>query len=350
VAETARSLTFNRPDDFTFPGLITYSTNLPFGNRGIVRQNGGGTVTLTANNDYPGGTVINAGVLQVGNGGTSGAIGTGPVTVSTLLIFNRSDDVTFGGAFSGSGSLVNLGAGTLTLTGTNNIFGTLTVSNGAVFMNNENFASSTAVVAGTLGGTGAFYGPITLDAGTTFAPGASASSVGILTTFSSLTIGGNVAVQVDKSLVQSNDLVVASVQPSKTGTGTLTVANVGPALSVGDKFTLFSQPVTGGSALTVTGAGATWQNDLESDGSITALTVTAPPTVNTNPPVVQVSVSGGTLNLAWPTNLGWTLQTNSVALTATNQWFAYPGSAAITNVNIPITQANTNVFFRMVYP
>jgi hypothetical protein len=55
------------------------------------------------------------------------------------------------------------------------------------------------------------------------------------------------------------------------------------------------------------------------------------------------------LSLAWPTNLGWTLQTNSVGLAASNQWFPYPGSASVTNVNITINPSQTNVFFRMVY-
>jgi hypothetical protein len=98
----------------------------------------------------------------------------------------------------------------------------------------------------------------------------------------------------------------------------------------------------------VTGAGATWQNDLATDGSITALTVPVP--VNTNPPVVRVSVSGSTLSLAWPTNLGWTLQTNSVGLSSPSSWFPVSGSASLTNLNITINPAKTNVFFRMVYP
>jgi fibronectin-binding autotransporter adhesin len=79
----------------------------------VVAQVGGGTVTLTANNDYPGGTAVSNGVVQVGNGGTTGAIGTGPVTVESpgLLIFNRSDDITFGNTFIGSGNVVKAGAG-----------------------------------------------------------------------------------------------------------------------------------------------------------------------------------------------------------------------------------------------
>ncbi len=275
--ENPRRIAFNHPEDFTFTNLITYSTNLPFGNRGIVEQRSAAKLTLTANNDYPGGTTVSNGVLQVGNGGTSGAIGTGPVTIgvdlaTAVLAFNRADDITFVGALSGLGSVVKLGAGALTLTGTNNTQGTLTVSNGSLFMNNENFAISTEVVTGTLGGTGAFYGPINLGVGTTFAPGASAGAVGTLTAYGAVTIGGNVAVEVNKSLVQSNDLVIAIGGVTKTGAGTLTVANVGPGIVIGDKFTLFSQPVSGGASLTVTGcAGVTWRE------SIWRRTVRSPP-------------------------------------------------------------------------
>ena len=345
--ENPRRLTFNRSDDVTFPGNITYSTNLAFGNRGIVVQRGTGTLTLTGNNTYPGGTIISNGVLQVGNGGTSGAIGTGPCTVNTTLVFNRSDNLAYGGVISGAGSVVKTGAGTLTLTATNTYFGSMTVSNGNLLINGQDFPSTLNVYGGGLGGTGIISGPVTLDVGTTLVPGAAASTVGVLTITSDLTIGGNVAVDVNKSLTQSNDLVVVSGALSKTGTGTLTVANLGTALAVGDKFTLFSQPVANGSALTVTGAGATWSNQLEVDGSITALTVG--PAVNPLSPTLQVSVSGSSLTLGWPTNLGWTLQTNSVGLASAGQWFPYPGSAALTNVNLTINPANSNVFFRMVY-
>jgi autotransporter-associated beta strand protein len=347
VAETARSLTFNRPDDFTFPGLITYSASLPFGNRGIVRQNGSGMLTLTANNDYPGGTEINGGTLQVGNGGATGAIGAGPVTDNSLLIFNRSGSLTIDSAINGSGSIVKTGSGTVTLNALNLYSGSTTVSNGTLIINSNNASSPVMVYGGTLGGAGAFFGTVSLETGTTLAPGASASSIGTFTFNSDLTIGGNVAVKVNKSLAQSNDVVTVAGTLTKTGTGTLTVANLGPDLVVGDKFFLFNQALPNGNALTVTGAGATWQNDLATDGSITALTVT--PQVNTNAPVVQVSVSGTSLSLAWPTNRGWTLQTNSAGLTAANQWFSYPGSETITNVSFIINPAKTNVFFRMVY-
>jgi autotransporter-associated beta strand protein len=345
--DITRTLQFNRPDSLTFPGNITYSTNLAYGNRGALLQNGSGTLTLTGNNTYPGGTTISNGVLQVGAGGTSGSIGTGPVVDNTLLVFNRSDSLAFGGVISGTGSVVKNGSGTLTLTATNTYFGTLTVSNGTLLVNGQDYAASITVTDGTLGGTGAIYGPVTLAAGTKLAPGATSDSIGTFTIGSDLIIGGDVAVKVNKSLAQSNDLVVVSGALNNTGTGKLTVANLGSALTVGDQFTLFSQPVVNGDTLTITGAGATWINNLAVDGSITVLKTG--PVVNTNAPIMQAVMSGNTLSLAWPTNLGWTLQTNSVGLIATNQWYSYPGSATLTNVNITIVPAQTNVFFRMVY-
>jgi fibronectin-binding autotransporter adhesin len=335
------TLTFSHSDDIVFPGNIV--------GPGFVTFNGSGTVTLTGNNAWTGGgtqtaTTINAGTVQVGNGSTSGSLSATNLANNGVLVFNRSDSVTFAGVISGGGSLVQSGSGTLTLTANNTYSGTTTVSNGTLVINGNNSAASTYVAAGTLGGNGTLNGPVTLDAGTTLATGA---SVGTLTINSDLSFGGNLAIEVNKSLSPSNDLVVVSGVLTNTGTGTLTVSNLGPALAVGDTFTLFSQAVSNGAAMTVTGAGATWQNNLAVDGSITALTV--PATVNTNAPVMHVSVSGNTLSLAWPTNLGWTLQTNSVGLSAANQWFPYAGSSTITNVSITINPAKANVFFRMVY-
>ncbi|WP_163778777.1 autotransporter-associated beta strand repeat-containing protein, partial [Proteus mirabilis] len=70
-----------------------------------------GTTTLTATNTYAGGTVINAGTLQLGSGGTSGSIA-GNVANNGTLAFNRSDAVTFGGTISGNGSVQQNGSGT----------------------------------------------------------------------------------------------------------------------------------------------------------------------------------------------------------------------------------------------
>ena len=72
--------------------------------------------------------------------------------------------------------------------------------------------------------------------------------------------------------------------------------------------------------------------------------------VSLTPTNLVFQVTGDQLQLSWPgDHLGWTLQTNSVGLTATNAWFPYPGSASLTNVTLPMDSATTNVFFRLIY-
>jgi len=67
--------------------------------------------------------------------------------------------------------------------------------------------------------------------------------------------------------------------------------------------------------------------------------------------LVVSAPTGNTLNVSWPDDhRGWQLETNSVGVTATNQWFPYPGSTAVTSETITITRNKLNVFFRLVYP
>ncbi len=88
-------------------GNITLGGNVS-GTGGGINVAGGGTLTLTGTNTYTGGTTISSGTLQLGAGGASGSIA-GNVTNNGTMIFNRSDDFTFGGVISGSGGLVKNG-------------------------------------------------------------------------------------------------------------------------------------------------------------------------------------------------------------------------------------------------
>ena len=85
------------------------------------------------------------------------------------------------------------------------------------------------------------------------------------------------------------------------------------------------------------------------EAQLTAKYVTS--SVATNPTNITAVVTGGTtLSITWPgDHRGWTLQTNSVDLSNPSDWFPYPGSTTVTNVNITIQPNQPNVFFRLKY-
>ncbi len=150
-------LAFNRSDDYSFVGDVS-------GTGGLVKQ-GAGTLTLTGANSYAGGTTIAAGVLQIGNGGTTGSI-TGNIVNQGILVFNRSDATSFGGVVSGSGSLIKAGGGTLTLTGANTHAGTTTVQAGTLLVDGS-IVGALVAEAGRVGGTGSIGGNATIGNGAT---------------------------------------------------------------------------------------------------------------------------------------------------------------------------------------
>ena len=117
------ALVFSRADTVTFAGTISGT--------GSLEQSGTGKTVLTANNTYTGGTTINAGTLQLGNGGTAGSV-VGNVTNDGSLVFNRSDSITFNGAISGTGGVTETGGGTLALNANNTYSGGTAINGGTL--------------------------------------------------------------------------------------------------------------------------------------------------------------------------------------------------------------------------
>jgi fibronectin-binding autotransporter adhesin len=126
-------LAFNRADAVSFDGGISGT--------GSVQQLGSGTTTLTGANSYAGGTVIAAGTLQLGNGGTSGSL-VGDVANNGRLVFNRAGTLALAGAISGSGSVQQLGSGTTVLTGANSYAGGTTIAAGTLQLGNGGTSGS----------------------------------------------------------------------------------------------------------------------------------------------------------------------------------------------------------------
>lgn len=99
---------------------------------GKIRKVGAGTVVITGNNSYQGGTEITAGRLVVGNGGESGTLGSGLVTLSNgaSLVYNRLGTLNIDG-ITGTGNVTYQGGGIYTQTALNDYTGVTTISGGS---------------------------------------------------------------------------------------------------------------------------------------------------------------------------------------------------------------------------
>jgi hypothetical protein len=72
----------------------------------------------------------------------------------------------------------------------------------------------------------------------------------------------------------------------------------------------------------------------------------------TTPTNINVSVSGGKVNIGWPNSyLGWILQrqTNSLSVGLRTNWVDVQGSANVTSTNFPVNAAPVS-FYRLRYP
>jgi len=135
-------VSFNRSDDFTFPG------NIGTGSGASVRKQGAGTMTLTGSITVSSITV-QGGILSIGNGGTTGSVTSNINVANTAaaVVFNRSDNITYSGAITNTGSVTKLGAGTLTLSGASSYSGATTISSGILRLSgaSERISNSSAL-------------------------------------------------------------------------------------------------------------------------------------------------------------------------------------------------------------
>ncbi len=178
---------------------------------GVLTKLGVGTVILSGGNTQSGGTLISAGTLQVGAGGTTGSLA-GAITNNATLAFNRSDNLTQSTAISGSGNLTKAGNGTLTLSGNNTYTGKTAVTGGTIFINADSRLGTapTTFVADQLtldGGTLAVANAVSFNTnrGITLAAG-----------------GGALDVEATGSLAAGAGLVISGTGAlTKNGTGTV---------------------------------------------------------------------------------------------------------------------------------
>ena len=328
-------------------------------------------------------------------------------TNTTWRVGWKNTSATFAGIIGNYYSIIKVGTGTWTLSGsTNNIeiifnddgsistnhvpgngltyTGSTTISNGvlalvvpAALTNSPNVVLATpdavldvsqmgyldintnyvtngvceVIVGQNFGGQGTIRGHVLTDSGSTLNVG---WPLGSLTVTNGIELAGAVNMNINPAASpNSSELVSPTI--TRDGTATLTVTNLGP--EAGATFQLFSQAVSGftvGVNLTLPPTTGTnlWINNLAANGSITLL---APPlvTVNTNVTSITNRFDGSNLTLSWPQDhIGWRLQAQTNSLTAglKANWEDVAGANQTNQVVIPVSRINATVFYRLIYP
>lgn len=293
-------------------GSGTFSGVLEGG--GGLSQSGSGVEVLTGANTYTAGTNINSGTLQIGNGGSTGSLSASSSSSNTItdngtLVFSRSNNIAQGSQFTpnpiiGSGGLVQLGPGTLTLNAQNSYTGPTVISGGVLNATNLGYEGSPSAIGQGSGSPNP--ADLVIDSGTLQYTGAGAQTSNWL-----FTVGRTGA---------------ATLNASGGPGGTLTLGVNGGALA----FANSAAPAT----LTLTGSGAgslgATIGDSGTGASITSLVKTGAGTWTLSGNNIYsgtTAVSAGTLTIAGVNAGTGPINVNAGALYIT-------GSAATTTISV----------------
>lgn len=246
---TQGTLAFMRSDNIALTTQITGA--------GGLAQLGTGILTLLDSaslygvNNYQGTTIIRAGKLQVGNGGTAGNLGAGSILNNTLLEINRQDAVILAQTMSGVGKLIQQGQGTTILTADNTNAGSTYVNGGVlqvgnngttgklgggdVFLSNQSllkyFMKTDVTMANLITGMGQVQANITGTLTVNKRIGLTSGNVALKATGK---VVNNANIQsVDGTLISGEQGVVLNAQISNTGSGAVVIA-AGQGLAAGD--------------------------------------------------------------------------------------------------------------------
>ncbi|WP_210203160.1 autotransporter-associated beta strand repeat-containing protein [Bradyrhizobium sp. AC87j1] len=325
-------LAFNRSDAFGFGGVISGT--------GSVQQIGAGTTVLTGASTYSGGTLIAAGTLQIGDGGTAGAI-TGDVQNNGTLAFNRSDNVVFSGKVWGSGALAQIGSGTTVLTASNAYGSGVTISAGTLQVgdggtsgsldgdvaNNSRLVfnrSDVLIFGGAISGTGSLAqigSGATVLAGDSTYTGGTTISAGVLVVGDGQTSGSIVGNVANAGILVFNRADSYAFDGQVSGTGSVVQLGSGTTLLAG---------VSSYTGETVVEAGR-----LSVNGSIASssrVTVNAGGTLGGNGIVGPTFINGGAL--APGNSIGLLTVQGNLSFTAASSYMVEVSAGKADRVNV----------------
>ena len=196
---------------FTVADAIANSTGTGGGALGLTKL-GTNTLTLTGTNTYTGGTIVNAGTLELAKGGSAGAI-VGTVTVNSGATLSSTAGDSFGYNNGTKVNTLNIVGGTVTHDNTKN---NLTLSSAVINM-----------TGGTLQSAGAGTGGLDL-----YNNGGGNTAINTLASASTATIAGKLNLRAGNNNATgtvftvadgaaANDLVVSAIMADGSAEGTL---------------------------------------------------------------------------------------------------------------------------------
>ncbi|WP_077958266.1 fibronectin-binding autotransporter adhesin ShdA [Salmonella enterica] len=239
---------------------------------GQIVKSGSDELIVTGDNTYSGGTTITGGTLTADH---ADSLGTGTIANSGVLQVGEGE---LKNTLSGTGSLVKIGTGELTLNGDNDYSGGTTIDDGVLiadhadslgtgsFANNGVLQVGEGELKNTLSGTGSlvkigtgeltlngdndYSGGTTIDDGTLIANHADSLGTGAIDNSGVLQVGEG---ELENTLFGSGSLV-------KTGTGELTLS--------GDNNTYFGDTTIAGGTLIAANVNALGSGNIDNSGTL----------------------------------------------------------------------------------
>ncbi|MCR2566843.1 fibronectin-binding autotransporter adhesin ShdA [Salmonella enterica] len=239
---------------------------------GQIVKSGSDELIVTGDNTYSGGTTISGGTLTVDH---ADSLGTGTIANSGVLKVGEGE---LENTLSGTGSLVKTGTGELTLSGDNSYSGGTTITGGTLTADNADSLGTGAVanngvlqvgegeLKNTLSGTGSLVkigtGELTLSGDNTYSGGTTISG-GTLTADHADSLGSG---DIDNSGVlqvgegELENTLSGSGSLVKTGTGELTLS--------GDNNTYFGDTTIAGGTLIAANVNALGSGNIDNSGTL----------------------------------------------------------------------------------
>jgi autotransporter-associated beta strand protein len=309
------------------------------GASGIARLNGGLLqASVVQPNGIPATSTIyfNGGTLQAASNSTD-------FILSTPMVQNG------GAVIDDGGFAISIATQSLQEDPSSTGGGLTKKGSGTLYLDSGNsYTGGTLVTNGTLAGMGGVNSPVVVAPLGNLGAG-EAANIGVFAINNTLTIRGSATMRINKNGGSPTSDLVTGITTASYG-GALVVTNTtsdSTALVAGDTFTLFTAAASSGNFSSIVGSPGTGlaYSFNPANGVLSVVTV-AP-----NPTNITFSVTGSTLMLSWPgDHLGWYAQSNSVNVVNGAAWFDIPGSQSVTNLNLSISPAQPQVFFRLRHP